>query len=169
MIRILLVLAALFLAGCATTEGAEEDTEPTVIDAAPEPVPEPASPAAEPESKQQEGEVPLAVAESEQPEAAPADESIAEVVVQGHIRNRHEAIHDLVTEAQTLLQDMCKLFGSERIMWGSDMPNVERFCTYKQSLDYVRRYCQFLTAREKDLILGDTCTAFYGIRQATAS
>ena len=48
-------------------------------------------------------------------------------------------------------------------MWGSDMPNVERFCTYKQSLDYVRRYCPFLTAREKDLILGDTCAAFYGI------
>ena len=49
------------------------------------------------------------------------------------------------------------------------MPNVERFCTYKQSLDYVRRYCPFLTAREKDLILGDTCAAFYGIgRQRVA-
>ena len=48
-------------------------------------------------------------------------------------------------------------------MWGSDMPNVERFCTYRQSLDYVRQYCPFLTAREKDLILGDTCAAFYGI------
>jgi hypothetical protein len=31
---------------------------------------------------------------------------MAEVVVQGHIRNRHEAIHDLVTEAQTLLEDV---------------------------------------------------------------
>ena len=72
-------------------------------------------------------------------------------------------------EAQTLLQDMCNLFGSDRIMWGSDMPNVERFCTYKQSLDYVRRYCEFLTAREKDLILGDTCAAFYGIEQAAAT
>ena len=71
-------------------------------------------------------------------------------------------------QAQTLLQDMCNLFGSDRIMWGSDMPNVERFCTYKQSLDYVGRYCQFLTPREKDLILGDTCAAFYGIRQSAA-
>ena len=43
------------------------------------------------------------------------------------------------------------------------MPNVERFCTYRQSLDYVRKYCPFLTAREKDLILGDNCAAFYGI------
>ena len=35
--------------------------------------------------------------------------------------------------------------------------------TYRQSLDYVRKYCPFLTAREKDLILGDTCAAFYGL------
>lgn len=66
-------------------------------------------------------------------------------------------------EAQALIEDMKNQFGADRLMWGSDMPNVERFCTYKQSLDYVRRYCPFLTAREKDLILGDTCAAFYGI------
>ena len=71
-------------------------------------------------------------------------------------------------EAQTLIEDMKNTFGAHRLMWGSDMPNVERFCTYRQSLDYVRRYCPFLTAREKDLILGDTCTAFYGIGKAGA-
>ena len=106
MIRTLLVLSALISAGCATSGGGEAD--PTVLDNAPEAVAEetaaatdeaPAS--AEGESKQQEGEVPIAVAESEQPEG-----SLAEVVVQGRIRNRHEAIHDLVTEAQTLLKDV---------------------------------------------------------------
>lgn len=66
-------------------------------------------------------------------------------------------------EAQGLIEDMKNRFGAHRLIWGSDMPNVERFCTYKQSLDYVRRYCPFLTAREKDLILGDTCATFYGI------
>jgi predicted TIM-barrel fold metal-dependent hydrolase len=66
-------------------------------------------------------------------------------------------------EAQVLIEDMRNQLGADRLVWGSDMPNVERFCTYKQSLDYVRRYCPFLTAREKDLILGDTCAAFYGI------
>jgi len=54
-------------------------------------------------------------------------------------------------------------------MWGSDMPNVERFCTYRQSLDYVRKYCPFLAAREKDLILGDNCAAFYDIEQGYRS
>ena len=71
-------------------------------------------------------------------------------------------------EAQTLIADMRDQLGADRLVWGSDMPNVERFCTYKQSLDYIRRYCPFLTAREKDLILGDTCAAFYGIDGAAA-
>lgn len=66
-------------------------------------------------------------------------------------------------EAQTLIADMRDKFGADRLIWGSDMPNVERFCTYKQSLDYVRRYCPFLTTREKDLILGETCAAFYRV------
>jgi hypothetical protein len=72
-------------------------------------------------------------------------------------------------EAQTLIADMCNLVGAERLMWGSDMPNVERFCTYKQSLEYVKRYCTFLSAREMDMILGGTCAALYGIGAATQS
>jgi hypothetical protein len=104
--RILLVLIALISAGCATTGGAAEESDPTLIDAAPEAPAEVAEATAEDpkqpeESKQQEGEVPIAVAETEQPDAG-----MAEVVVQGHIRTRHEAIHDLVTEAQTLLDDV---------------------------------------------------------------
>jgi hypothetical protein len=36
------------------------------------------------------------------------------------------------------------------------MPNVERFCTYRQSVDYVRRYCSFLPAAGKDAVLAAT-------------
>jgi predicted TIM-barrel fold metal-dependent hydrolase len=68
-------------------------------------------------------------------------------------------------EAQALIESLRDRLGAEKLMWGSDMPNVERFCTYRQSLDYVRRYCPFLTAREKDLILGDNCAAFYDVKQ----
>jgi predicted TIM-barrel fold metal-dependent hydrolase len=49
---------------------------------------------------------------------------------------------------------MRDLFGAGKLVWGSDMPNVERFCTYKQCVDYVRRHCAFLSAAEKDRILG---------------
>jgi hypothetical protein len=105
VVRILLILLALISVGCATT-GVDEEVEPTVVDAATEPAPEPEMPGPEAESKQQEGEVPLAVAESETPEPELSEDGIAEVVVQGHIRNRHEAIHDLVTEGQALLKDV---------------------------------------------------------------
>ncbi|HEU4780292.1 MAG TPA: hypothetical protein VFS58_10475, partial [Steroidobacteraceae bacterium] len=103
----LLILASLFSAGCATMGGDREESEPTLMD--PEPavsdeaaatIPE-ITPVADEESKEQEGEVPLAVADSEQ-----ADAPIAEVVVQARIRLRHEAIFDLVTEARDLLRDV---------------------------------------------------------------
>jgi hypothetical protein len=100
----LLILASLFFAGCTTTGGGGYESEPTLVDA------EPAAPAeaaafieeagADGGSKQEEGEVPLAVAESEHPDQAPR-----EVVVKGS-RNRDEAIHDLVAEGQILLRDV---------------------------------------------------------------
>jgi hypothetical protein len=101
----LLVLTSLILMGCATTRGATDEIEPTLIDAEPAPAADGAASIeeaamAEGGSKQEEGEVPLAVAESEHHDEAPK-----EVVVQG-TRHRYEAIHDLVAEAQTLLRDV---------------------------------------------------------------
>ena len=115
MIRALLVPLLLVLAGCATTGGLDEDFEPTVIDEAGvgEPVADAAAVTAEDpkqqeDSKQQEGEVPLPVAETEntETETAASEEDMAEVVVQGRVRSRHETIHDLVKEGQQLLQDV---------------------------------------------------------------
>ena len=102
-----LVLALLMCAGCTTTGGDDEQVEPTLIEA--EPVPDPAptitpdtsTPVEAEESKQEEGELPLAIAESEAPSEGPE-----EVVVQRRSLARHETIHDLVAEAQTLLRDV---------------------------------------------------------------
>jgi hypothetical protein len=100
----LLTLASLFLAGCTTTGGATSEIEPPLIDSEHAAPAEAAAPIEETASsrgsKQEEGEVPLAVAESEHPDQAPR-----EVVVQGS-RNRDEAIHDLVAEAQARLRDV---------------------------------------------------------------
>lgn len=57
-------------------------------------------------------------------------------------------------EARALIQGLHTMFGSEKLVWGSDMPNVGRFCTYKQSLDYIRNYCDFFSENELDQILG---------------
>ena len=100
----LLTLASLFFAGCTTTGGATSEIEPPVVDSGPAAPVAATVPTVETApgkvSKQEEGEVPLGVAESEHPDQAPR-----EVVVQGH-RSRDEAIHDFVAEAQTRLHDV---------------------------------------------------------------
>lgn len=97
-----LILSSLILAGCATTGDSTDENEPTVIDEAPAAeVAAAIEAAASPEddsSKQEEGEVPLPVAESEQP-TQPTEEVIVKAT-------RHQVIHDLVAEAQTLLRDV---------------------------------------------------------------
>ncbi|HEY0686538.1 MAG TPA: hypothetical protein VGD45_29635 [Steroidobacter sp.] len=103
-----LVLASLFCAGCATNGGGSDESEPTVIEPASTLPAEPAAPIAatapSPEggATQPEGEVPLAVAESEQPEEGRPEE----VVVEGRILRRHDVIHDLVAEGQALLREV---------------------------------------------------------------
>ena len=66
-------------------------------------------------------------------------------------------------QAQELIRHMRDLFGASKLVWGSDMPNVERFCTYRQSVDYVRKHCTFLTAAEKDAVLGGNATELFSL------
>jgi predicted TIM-barrel fold metal-dependent hydrolase len=66
-------------------------------------------------------------------------------------------------EAQALIRHMRDLFGASRLVWGSDMPNVERFCTYRQCVDYVRRHCAFLSASEKDAVMGGNMAELFGL------
>ena len=58
-------------------------------------------------------------------------------------------------EARALIRDLRDRYGAGKLVWGSDMPNVERFCTYRQCLDYVRRYCDFFTEKEMDMVLAE--------------
>jgi predicted TIM-barrel fold metal-dependent hydrolase len=57
-------------------------------------------------------------------------------------------------EAQQLIRQLYELFGAHKLIWGSDMPNVERNCTYKQSLSYLKDYCTFIGREDMDMILG---------------
>jgi predicted TIM-barrel fold metal-dependent hydrolase len=74
-------------------------------------------------------------------------------------------------EIRPLIHELKRRFGAGKLVWGSDMPNVERFCTYKQSLDYLRLYCGFFTAGEMDRVLGGNLAELLGIsdRQAGTS
>lgn len=64
-------------------------------------------------------------------------------------------------EARDLLRDYLELFGAERLMWGSDMPNVERYATYKQTLTYVSHYCDFVPADAMAGILGGNVLSLF--------
>lgn len=58
-----------------------------------------------------------------------------EILYPIHWARTHEyPFHELRPALETLYA-RC---GGERLIWGSDMPNVERNCTYRQSLQYLR-------------------------------
>ncbi len=58
-------------------------------------------------------------------------------------------------EGQEMIKRLAGEVGIEKLMWASDMPFCSGYwCTYKQSVDYIRVHCTFLTQEEKDLILG---------------
>ena len=58
---------------------------------------------------------------------------------------------------------MRDLFGAGKLVWGSDMPNVERFCTYRQMRRLRAPHCAFLSASEKDAVLGGNAAELIGI------
>ena len=61
-----------------------------------------------------------------------------------------------LSQVQPALEQCVRRIGAGRLMWGTDMPIVLRFWTYRQNIDFIRNYCDFLSAEERDLILGGT-------------
>ena len=51
------------------------------------------------------------------------------------------------------IKDLRDKFGVYKLIWGSDMPNLERFCTYKQGLDYILKHSKELNSNEKEYII----------------
>ena len=58
-------------------------------------------------------------------------------------------------ELRDTVEALYRRVGRERLIWGSDMPNVERNCTYRQSLQYLIGLVEgWLPATDLDAILG---------------
>ena len=66
-------------------------------------------------------------------------------------------------EAEPAVQQCVERIGADRLMWGTDMPMVARFCTYRQSMDQFRVHCDFLSDGERADILGGTVARVMGI------
>lgn len=61
------------------------------------------------------------------------------------------------------IQQLIDAFGADRFMWGSDIPNVERYCTYGQSLFYFSTHFGNLQAADLRGILRDNASRLYGV------
>ena len=59
-------------------------------------------------------------------------------------------------------------FGHSRFAWGSDMPNVERYCTHRQSLTYALDHFDFLTEADHRAIFHDNAAALFGLEAQPA-
>ncbi len=67
-------------------------------------------------------------------------------------------------ESRELIRQQYEELGAERLLWCSDMPNVERNCTYRQSLTYLKDYCDFISPTDMDLILGGNAARIHKLR-----
>lgn len=66
-------------------------------------------------------------------------------------------------KAQQIIKHLFDTFGPKKLVWETDMPNVERYCTYAQSLNYLKDHCNFLSNSDKELILGKNVMKIFGL------
>ena len=59
-------------------------------------------------------------------------------------------------EIWSTLETMVDRIGADRLLWGTDMPFQNRFCTYRQSRDWIEKYCRFLNPNDLASIMGGT-------------
>lgn len=64
-------------------------------------------------------------------------------------------------KAMVHFQQLVDRFGAGRFVWGSDMPNVERYCTYRQTLTYVWDHAGFLNAADRRAIFRENALALF--------
>ncbi|MHB8731467.1 MAG: amidohydrolase family protein [bacterium] len=65
-------------------------------------------------------------------------------------------------ELAPIVQGLYDAVGPAHLVWGSDVPNIERYCTYRQSHAYLCHSCAFLSPADRQAILGGNLTAFFG-------
>jgi len=63
--------------------------------------------------------------------------------------------------AVSLLEEAVELVGANKILWGTDVPYTLRRYTYRQMLDTVRRDAPFLSAAQRDRILGENAREMF--------
>ena len=66
-------------------------------------------------------------------------------------------------EVWPTLEEMVDRIGADRLLWGTDMPFQNRFCTYRQSRDWIEKYASFLSEADLAAIMGGTAARILGV------
>jgi predicted TIM-barrel fold metal-dependent hydrolase len=66
-------------------------------------------------------------------------------------------------EVWPTLEQMVEKIGADRLLWGTDMPFQNRFCTYRQSRGWIENYCTFLNPDQRAQIMGGTAARILGL------
>jgi len=72
------------------------------------------------------------------------------------------------SETESALKECVEHIGADRLIYGTDMPMVARFCTYRQTLDQYRTHCDFLSESERQAIIGGTVARILGVEKGSA-
>ena len=68
-------------------------------------------------------------------------------------------------EVWPLLESMLRKVGAKKLLWGTDMPFQNRFCTYRQSRRWIET-CGLLDGVELEDVMGGTAARLLGIEPA---
>ena len=66
-------------------------------------------------------------------------------------------------EVWPTLEAMVEHTGADHLLWGTDMPFQNRFCTYRQSRDWIEKQCDFLSQEDLAMIMGGTAARLLGL------
>ena len=66
-------------------------------------------------------------------------------------------------EVWPTFEKMVERVGPDQLLWGTDMPFQNRFCTYRQSRVWIEKHCTFLDREARDKIMGGTAARILGL------
>ena len=65
-------------------------------------------------------------------------------------------------QVRATMEKLVERVGTDRLMWGTDIPMVMRYYTYRQCQQHMRLVCDFLSPAEQDMILGGNAARVMG-------
>jgi L-fuconolactonase len=87
------------------------------------------------------------------------------VKISGFNYNSHKKWNFPYPDSQKLFKIIFDAYGAKRLYWGSDFPASRDMLTYTQALEVLRSSVDFVSAADKELILGDNLAKLLKTRQ----